>query len=174
MCDFTDAEDRKLVQLASKYEKRGLKRSWLKIAKTMRGKSPAKLANRLKTLRNRYGRMVRDFPRWYFIQTRRPITNPRTKTLPPPQHTIHHVPSTADGPDHALLDDQDGQACNLLLQFNALLENDEFQASPPRQAPQRPIELTNSSDSTLLSGQDDQGCNFMEQFIALLESDSDG
>jgi hypothetical protein len=71
MADFSDNEDRLLVQLAQKQEAKGKSRmSWALIAKQMAStrKTPEQLRMRLVNLKKRFGNEVARFPRWYFVQ----------------------------------------------------------------------------------------------------------
>lgn len=78
MSDFSDAQDRRLVQLVCIYERRRSKISWVQIARKMKGLSATKLSNRLKTLQNRHGKHVLRFPAWYFVksQNKSKLRNP--------------------------------------------------------------------------------------------------
>ena len=68
MSDFSDIEDKRLVQLAHAFEVRGSRIKWDEVARKMKGSkhSNTKLAMRLKTLKNRHGPTISAFPQWYF------------------------------------------------------------------------------------------------------------
>lgn len=71
MADFSDNEDRLLVQLAQQQEVQGKTRlSWALIAKQMPSthKTPEQLRLRLVHLKKRFGNDLARFPRWYFVQ----------------------------------------------------------------------------------------------------------
>ena len=80
MSDFSDEHDKKLVQLVSKYESAGKRISWSEIAHTMRrsGKNAVQLRMRLKTLKNRLGKTVLSFPKWFFASVKKPLGHGRT------------------------------------------------------------------------------------------------
>ena len=73
MSNFSDKEDRALVQFALKQE--GARKghmSWEQIAKQMRTKkSPEQLRCRMNSLKARHGTRIADFPRWYFVKAPR-------------------------------------------------------------------------------------------------------
>ncbi|EGZ17610.1 hypothetical protein PHYSODRAFT_331547 [Phytophthora sojae] len=64
MADFSDEGDRQLVQLAVVYEQAGRRTDWVSVEKDMRPStwSAAKLQQRIKTLKRRYGNKVLSFP----------------------------------------------------------------------------------------------------------------
>ena len=70
MADFSDEEDRALVQLALQHAEKGKKRiSWKAIATMMRAtKRPEQLRLRLAGLKKRFGSDLVKFPRWYHIK----------------------------------------------------------------------------------------------------------
>jgi hypothetical protein len=71
MADFSDNEDRLLVQLAQQQQVQGKTRlSWALIAKQMPSthKTPEQLRLRLVHLKKRFGNDLARFPRWYFVQ----------------------------------------------------------------------------------------------------------
>lgn len=143
MSDFSDAQDRRLVQLACMYERRGSKISWVHIASKMKGKSTTKLANRLKTLQNRHGKQVLRFPVWYFVKSQ--IKTKRSKklcvisTIPRDTSRMYAPPSlrwtrtamtglgskilypesfVASEPEQK----ENENSCNLLTRFNMILD----------------------------------------------------
>ena len=73
MSNFSDKEDRALVQFGLKQE--GTRKghmSWEQIAKQMRTKkSPEQLRCRMNSLKARHGTRIADFPRWYFVKAPR-------------------------------------------------------------------------------------------------------
>lgn len=71
MSDVSDKDDRLLVQLA---RKEGEKINWDKVASEMKtsGLSRSTLRQRLKTLKQTYGRDLNAFPRWFFISDSKP------------------------------------------------------------------------------------------------------
>lgn len=75
MANFSDMEDKHLVQLARKHEDDGSRVAWTDIAQKMKysRKSPQKLQMRLKTLKGTYGKRLGDFPQWFFAT----VTMPR-------------------------------------------------------------------------------------------------
>ncbi|GAB9477771.1 hypothetical protein Gpo141_00014915, partial [Globisporangium polare] len=70
MSNFTDDEDRQLVQLAASLTSCGSVISWDRLAAHMprssRSKSKEELRQRLKTLKRTHGRDLRKFPPWFF------------------------------------------------------------------------------------------------------------
>lgn len=68
MSDFTDAEDRQLVQLALAFLRHGRHILWDQLKKRMKGTKKPKeaLRQRLKTLKRTYGPDLKDFPEWFF------------------------------------------------------------------------------------------------------------
>ena len=70
MSNFSDKEDRALVQFALKQEVACKGRmSWELIAKQMRTKkSPEQLRCRMTKLKVRFGSRIAEFPRWYFVK----------------------------------------------------------------------------------------------------------
>jgi hypothetical protein len=107
MSDFSDAQDRKLVNLVRVYERRGMKISWSEIANKMRGLSSKKLANRLKTLQNRHGKSVANFPAWYFM-----------KNKPPKKLRTSSIPARVLVPDNG----PRGGVCNMSTDFSSLFD----------------------------------------------------
>ncbi|TDH68912.1 hypothetical protein CCR75_004158 [Bremia lactucae] len=71
MSDFTDDEDRQLVQLAHLFSRKGRQILWGTLTQRMKGttKSKEALRQRLKTLKRTYGRNLEDFPEWFFKQS---------------------------------------------------------------------------------------------------------
>ncbi|OWY91518.1 hypothetical protein PHMEG_00039878 [Phytophthora megakarya] len=63
MADFSEEEDRRLVQLVRPFAKAGSRVNWAVVAKKMKPWSPSKLRHRLKTLKRKYGNNVLAFPR---------------------------------------------------------------------------------------------------------------
>ena len=91
MTDFSDAEDKKLVQLVATAEVAGGMISGASIAKGMRSrkKTTKQLQMRLKTLKNRLGPNVQEFPAWYFapIKTKKVVARaPRLLCIKPMGH----------------------------------------------------------------------------------------
>jgi hypothetical protein len=79
MSDFSDKEDRLLVQLMLKYTRAASTQRipWTSITKQMkwRKKTPKQVRNRFVTLRRRFGDDLTQFPRWFFAspaKTRQP------------------------------------------------------------------------------------------------------
>ncbi|RLN05980.1 hypothetical protein BBJ28_00016345 [Nothophytophthora sp. Chile5] len=68
MSDFTDDEDRQLVQLALVFLRRGRQVVWEQLTRQMRATKQPKeaLRQRLKTLKRTYGRNLERFPPWFF------------------------------------------------------------------------------------------------------------
>lgn len=68
MSDFTDREDRQLVQLALAYSRKSRNIIWGQLAQRMKStrKSKEVLRQRLKTLKRTYGRNLESFPAWFF------------------------------------------------------------------------------------------------------------
>lgn len=97
MSDFTDDEDRQLVQLAASFSACGRNQiSWDQLAACMSRSSHSKdeLQQRLKTLKRTHGRDLRMFPPWFFrkpfagVASRKrraktAITPPKRLLLPP-------------------------------------------------------------------------------------------
>ncbi|KAL4171628.1 hypothetical protein KRP22_009718 [Phytophthora ramorum] len=85
MSDFTDAEDRQLVQLALVYQRKGRQIMWGQVALQMRDtkKSKEVLRQRLKTLKRTHGRNLEKFPKWFFkgSSTQRLHTNTSVKLV---------------------------------------------------------------------------------------------
>ncbi|KAL4100434.1 hypothetical protein PRIC1_008226 [Phytophthora ramorum] len=85
MSDFTDAEDRQLVQLALVYQRKGRQIMWGRVALQMRDtkKSKEVLRQRLKTLKRTHGRNLEKFPKWFFkgSSTQRLHTNTSVKLV---------------------------------------------------------------------------------------------
>ncbi|KAL3670270.1 hypothetical protein V7S43_004583 [Phytophthora oleae] len=79
MSDFTDAEDRQLVQLARVFSRSSQQIPWDKLAQKMKCTKKPKdaLRQRLKTLKRKHGRNLEEFPPWFFIKH---LTTGRTST----------------------------------------------------------------------------------------------
>ena len=82
MADFSDLEDKRLVQIALKCEIKGVRICWHKVAHQFRRwkTNPEKLRPRLKHLKTRHGPKLCDFPRRYFAAS----TTVTTRGLAPP------------------------------------------------------------------------------------------
>lgn len=119
MSDFSDAQDRKLVNLVCVYERRGLKIAWSEIANKMRGMSSKKLANRLKTLQNRHGKRVSHFPAWYFVKSHK---LPKKMDSKSNKSSIPVLVSVQDKVPPA-------DFRNLLTKFNSLFDHGELVTS---------------------------------------------
>jgi hypothetical protein len=70
MSDFSDREDRMLIQLVHQHTVfKGKQISWIGIAKKMKSrKSPEQLRLRVACLKKRFGNVLSSFPRWYFLK----------------------------------------------------------------------------------------------------------
>lgn len=70
MSDFSDHEDRLLVQFALAFERQGDRVAWDELTQRMRAeggrRSKYALQQRLKTLKRTHGRQLTQFPRWFF------------------------------------------------------------------------------------------------------------
>ena len=68
MSDFTDNEDRQLVQLALMFSRNRRQILWDRLTQEMKGtkKSKEALRQRLKTLKRTHGRNLENFPAWFF------------------------------------------------------------------------------------------------------------
>lgn len=81
MSDFSDHEDRLLVQFALVFERQGDRVAWDQLTKRMRAegsrRSKRALQQRLKTLKRTHGRQLTQFPRWFF---RKALVEPSTKS----------------------------------------------------------------------------------------------
>ncbi|KAE9009472.1 hypothetical protein PR001_g16432 [Phytophthora rubi] len=95
MADFSDEEDRQLVQLAAVYKQAGRRIDWVSVEKDMRPStwSATKLQQRIKTLKRRYGNNVLSFP--HAISARHPteqdcIWKPKPRLLY--GFRLHHIP----------------------------------------------------------------------------------
>ncbi|POM76796.1 Hypothetical protein PHPALM_5925 [Phytophthora palmivora] len=68
MSDFTDKEDRQLVQLARMYSRNDKQIPWQSLAQTMKDSKKRKdvLRQRLKTLKRTHGPDLEKFPAWFF------------------------------------------------------------------------------------------------------------
>ncbi|CEG35483.1 hypothetical protein PHYSODRAFT_433994 [Plasmopara halstedii] len=68
MSDFTDDEDRQLIQLALTFSRSRRYILWEKLKERMKGtkKSKEALRQRLKTLKRTHGRNLEQFPAWFF------------------------------------------------------------------------------------------------------------
>ena len=105
MSNFSDAEDRVLVQLVATYQHVGRRVKWSELDQDMKRtiattKTPHQLRMRLKTLTNRFGRLVTAFPRRYLdtvnpTDAESPICPavPAIATPDPPPSTSAHLPS---------------------------------------------------------------------------------
>jgi len=113
MADFSDFEDRALVQHALQQEKQGRKRvSWIEIANQMKSsKTPDQLRMRLVCLRKRFGRELIKFPRWYFA-------NVSTQ-----QKTLHRKVPISSATEH-------NSAVSLLALFDQFPDSDEDACTP--------------------------------------------
>ncbi|KUF86241.1 hypothetical protein AM587_10004063 [Phytophthora nicotianae] len=89
MSDFTDDEDRQLVQLALQFSRNNQNILWDKLTQLMKGtkKSKNALRQRLKTLKRTHGSDLEKFRPWYFkkkfatqINLQRLQTSRRTNT----------------------------------------------------------------------------------------------
>lgn len=79
MADFSDQQDRLIVQFAHAQERAGATRlSWVSIAKKIKNKKPEQVRLRLATLKKRFGPHVAQFPRRYFDA-------PRNRVVPTTQ-----------------------------------------------------------------------------------------
>ena len=66
MSNFSDKEDRMLIQLVHNAAK-GKKTSWINIAAKMKTKkTPDQLRLRVACLKKRFGNILANFPSWYF------------------------------------------------------------------------------------------------------------
>jgi hypothetical protein len=92
MSDFSDREDRMLIQHAV------LEISWREIATKMKTrKTPEQLRLRVACLKKRFGNVLSNFPRWYFLKLanstcRKSLQRPN---LPQPQRRRENVRSAA-------------------------------------------------------------------------------
>ena len=79
MSNFTDREDRDLVQLAKDYEDHQSRVCWAVVAGKMKysKKCARVLRQRLTTLKITHGKLLREFPAWYFVPARRNATSAR-------------------------------------------------------------------------------------------------
>jgi hypothetical protein len=73
MSNFSDKEDRILIQLVHRHDiSKGKRTSWINIAAKMKTKkTPQQLRLRVVCLKKRFGEIIANFPRWYF-QTPKP------------------------------------------------------------------------------------------------------
>lgn len=80
MSDFSDKEDRMLIQLLHQQNyATGKRTSWIHIAAKMRTKkTPDQLRLRVVCLKKRFGNILAKFPRWYF-QTAKLQSHNRSK-----------------------------------------------------------------------------------------------
>ena len=80
MSDFSDKEDRMLIQLLHQQNyATGKRTSWIHIAAKMRTKkTPDQLRLRVVCLKKRFGNILANFPRWYF-QTAKLQSHNRSK-----------------------------------------------------------------------------------------------
>jgi hypothetical protein len=120
MADFSDIEDRTLVQHVF-HGRQGQKRiSWIKIAKQMKScKQPSQLKLRLACLKKRFGKELIKFPRWYF--TNMPT---QQETFKKTQQEVPSSSATEKNPDVSLValfdqfPDSDEDASTPSLAFN--------------------------------------------------------
>jgi hypothetical protein len=70
MSDFSDKEDRILIQLTHRHDvAKGKKIPWREIAMKMKTKkTPEQLRLRVVCLKKRFGNILANFPRWYFLK----------------------------------------------------------------------------------------------------------
>lgn len=68
MSDFTDNEDRQLVQLARDFLRHSQQIPWEQLVRQMKGSKKTKeaLRQRLKTLKRKHGLNLENFPAWFF------------------------------------------------------------------------------------------------------------
>ena len=79
MSDFSDKEDRMLIQLLHQHNAKGKRASWVDIAAKMKTKkTPNQLRLRVVCLKKRFGNILANFPRWYF-QTAKLQSHNRSK-----------------------------------------------------------------------------------------------
>jgi len=147
MADFSDMEDKRLVQIALKHEIAGTQISWVAVAKQVKKwkNNKEKLRLRLKALKSRFGPRICDFPRRYVdgtlsrrkcipnasVISNRYLQNPATversvvlSSRPP----VNATPSlSVETNQHN--DDQFGQSSSILAHFNGLLDVDRH--TPP-------------------------------------------
>ena len=85
MSDFTDNEDKMLVQLVREHERttsKGTKIPWTAFSKKMKSKKrPEQLRMRIGCLKRRFGENVGNFPQWYFLQLANNKSTKRQKAL---------------------------------------------------------------------------------------------
>ena len=83
MADFSDAEDKQLVQIALKHEMAGTRISWMEVAQQMKKwkNNKEKLRLRLKTLKDRFGPNICDFPERLLNETPRKRTRNRRASI---------------------------------------------------------------------------------------------
>jgi hypothetical protein len=81
MSDFSDKEDRMLIQLVHQhYIAKGKRPSWINIAAKMKTKkTPNQLRLRVACLKKRFGNVLASFPPWYFMTTK-PKSHNRNKS----------------------------------------------------------------------------------------------
>ena len=85
MADFSDLEDKRLVQIALKHEIKGVRICWAEVAHQFRRwrANSEKLRLRLKQLKTRHGAKISNFPRRYFTDSTTVVARascPRTAT----------------------------------------------------------------------------------------------
>ena len=99
MSNFSDEEDKQLIQLVRWYHDKKRPIDWIKLAKKMAktGKSRLQLQNRLKTLKRTYGPEVRSFPKRFYNNNT--LEKQRLRTLQTaekkPQHIKRRSPSVS-------------------------------------------------------------------------------
>ena len=154
MADFSDAEDRHLVQIALKHELAGTPISWVDVAKRMKKwkNSKEKLRLRLKALKARFGTNICDFPQRLLETPRRrtsstcaaqvphkPVTDPQdaiameTSTAPADASfdgTNEQVPAIDNSVAAQPSNPATRHAVNLLIEFNAILDAHSHRTPP--------------------------------------------
>jgi hypothetical protein len=95
MSNFSDREDRHLVQLALVFEERGKHVVWKEVVQCMRysKKNAHMLRTRLKTLKSTHGKSLKAFPRWFFLPPTQAQQINRTTAHPMPPRTLSLPPS---------------------------------------------------------------------------------
>lgn len=102
MSNFSDREDRHLVQLAVVYGGQQQRISWAQVAKKMKysGKDSRTLRLRLATLKHTHGKILQNFPAWFF----KPPTSRSPSSARPPRRSANQPfepPRTGESP-HSL------------------------------------------------------------------------